>query len=138
MQVVSVLQKEGGSVPVLEIRDVQNPVVRWARDHGILCVRVTPKGDKGWPDCIFVVPSTGRVIWMEFKAPGKPPEPIQTYRHRQLKEAKQHVYLVDEKSVGISILQAELDAARVPKESYEDALGAAMRRALPRPWSGED
>jgi hypothetical protein len=125
-------------MPVLEIRDVQNPVVRWAKEHGILCVRVTPKGDKGWPDCIFVIPSTGRVIWMEFKAPGKQPEPIQTYRHRQLKEAKQHVYLVDEKSVGISILKAELEPPRLPEESDENAPGAPVGRFVPRPRTWED
>jgi hypothetical protein len=123
---------------VLEKKAVQDPVVRWAKEQGIVCVRFTPKGDVGWPDHIFVIRETGRVIWIEFKAPGEKPEPIQAYRHDQLRDAKQHVYVVDDKAAGIAILQAHLEPPRVPKESYEDALGAAMRRALPRPWSGED
>ena len=121
---------------LLEKKAVQDPTVRWAKEHGIVCIRFTPRGDVGWPDHIFVIPSTGRVVWIEFKAPGEPPEPIQTYRHEQLRSAKQHVYVVDDKAAGIAILQAELESARLPEESHEDAAGAPIRRAVlgSGPW----
>lgn len=123
---------------VLELRDVQHPVVRWAKEHGMLVIRFTPYGDVGWPDCIFINPATGRLIWIEFKAPGKPLKPIQEERHNQLRSAKQHVYRVDTKELGISILKAELESPRLPEESYENAAGAPIRRAVPRSGAWED
>lgn len=125
-------------MPILELRDVQHPVVRWAKEHGMLVIRFTPYGDIGWPDCIFINPATGRLIWIEFKAPGKLLKPIQEERHNQLRSAKQYVYRVDSKQLGIAILQAELDSTRIPEESYEDALRVADGRFVPRPRTRED
>ena len=123
---------------VLEIRDVQNPVMRWAREHGMLVIRFTPYGDIGWPDCIFINRATGKLIWIEFKAPGKPLKAIQEERHNQLRSAKQHVYRVDSKELGISILQAELEPPRLPEESDKDAAGAPVGRDVPVSRAWED
>ena len=121
---------------VLELRDVQHPVVRWAKEHGMLVIRFTPYGDVGWPDCIFINPATGKLIWIEFKAPGKPLKPIQEERHNQLRSAKQHVYRVDTKELGISILKAELESPRLPEESHEDVVRTAVGRVVlgSGPW----
>ncbi len=120
----------------LEKKLVQDPVVRWAKEHGIVCIRFTPKGDVGWPDHIFIVPATGRVLWMEFKAPGEVAKPVQKYRHDQLRSAKQNVYVIDSSRIGIAILKAELEPPRLPEEGHENAAGAPIRRAILRsgPW----
>lgn len=65
-------------------KGIEKAVVKWAEDHGIVCIKFTPKGDVGWPDHIFIVPPTGIHAWIEFKKPGERPTPIQDYRMQQI------------------------------------------------------
>ena len=62
---------------------IEHEVCRWAIEHDWLAIKYTPKGDRGWPDRIFINPC-GRHIWVEFKAPGKKPRKLQDYRIRVL------------------------------------------------------
>lgn len=122
---------------ILEKNHVQNPVVRWAKEHGILAVRFTPYGEIGWPDYIFCIPG-GRTVWIEFKIPGEPPELIQEYRHNQLRERGQYVYVVDNKELGIRILETFLDSARIPEASDGNAFVSPGGRTIPRSGAGKD
>jgi hypothetical protein len=47
----------------------------------------------GWPDRTAV--KEGRTVYLELKAPGKTLEPLQEYRHKQIKEHGGEVYCVD-------------------------------------------
>lgn len=60
---------------------VRDPVVRWARSHGIGHVRMSfrPGVKRGVPDDLFLLPG-GVAVWVEFKAPGKQPTPLQMQR----------------------------------------------------------
>ena len=60
-------------------RTIENKVCKWAKDNEFMVIKFTPKGERGWPDRIFISPS-GVHIWIEFKAPGKKPRPLQCYR----------------------------------------------------------
>jgi len=58
-------------------------VVKWCKDHNILCIKFTPMGSCGWPDRIVVMPN-GFHVWLELKRRGKKPRRLQTYRMQQL------------------------------------------------------
>jgi hypothetical protein len=51
-------------------------------------------GTRGVPDRIIFLPG-GRTVFIELKAPGKKPDPIQEYRIRQLRDLGQRVEVLD-------------------------------------------
>ena len=57
-------------------------------------IKFTPRGEKGWPDRIFIN-REGIHVWIEFKQPGEEPEPIQYFRIKQLRKRKCHVHWFD-------------------------------------------
>ena len=60
---------------------------------GGLCWKFTSPGTAGVPDRICI--HHGRVIFVELKAPGRLPRPIQRRRIQQLKEHGMDVIIVD-------------------------------------------
>lgn len=67
-------------------RDVRDPCVKWAKDHGWLHIRLHfgRGAARGWPDDIFVKRS--RVVFVEFKRPNERPTKIQDLRGQTLLE----------------------------------------------------
>jgi len=45
---------------------IEGKVVKWARDHGYLTVKL--QLSRGWPDRLFLF--NGRAVFIEFKQPG--------------------------------------------------------------------
>ncbi len=74
----------GGDVVVGPEKAIEDKVVKWANKEGWLALKFTPHGDVGWPDRIFVSPR-GAHCWIEFKAPGKLPTPLQSKRIEQMR-----------------------------------------------------
>jgi hypothetical protein len=62
-------------------------LVKWATERGIQSIRFAfrPGVTVGWPDTMFLVPG-GRGLFIELKAPGKRPTPIQHHRLETLRE----------------------------------------------------
>lgn len=56
----------------------------WCKDNGVLCKKFTPMGEVGYPDRIFLY--RGRAMFIELKATGKRPRPLQAERIRELRE----------------------------------------------------
>ncbi len=52
-------------------------------------------GTAGWPDRIVLLPD-GKFGFVEVKAPGKEPRPLQVRRHRQLEVLGYRVYVLDD------------------------------------------
>lgn len=52
---------------------------RWCDDRGIVHFKLTPLGQRGWNDRLFLLPL--RPLLIEFKAPGEDPRKLQAYRH---------------------------------------------------------
>ena len=48
-----------------------------------ICVKLNLQGNKGWPDVMVLLPE-GKVLFIEFKAPGAMAYPLQQYVHREL------------------------------------------------------
>jgi len=67
---------------------VRDPVVKWAKEHGIGHVRMSmrPGVRRGVPDDLFLIPGKPRgwAVFIEFKRPGRAPTPIQSNRIKKL------------------------------------------------------
>ncbi len=64
---------------------------------GGLAVKFASLGFDGVPDRLALLPG-GRMAFVEVKAPGKKPRPLQLARHRQLRQLGFNVYVLDDES----------------------------------------
>ena len=64
---------------------------------GGLAVKFASSGFDGVPDRLALLPG-GRMAFVEVKAPGKKPRPLQLARHRQLRQLGFNVYVLDDES----------------------------------------
>lgn len=62
-----------------------------------LAVKFASPGFDGVPDRLALLPG-GRMAFVEVKAPGKKPRPLQLARHRQLRQLGFKVYVLDDES----------------------------------------
>ncbi|WP_417341197.1 VRR-NUC domain-containing protein [Evtepia gabavorous] len=69
-------------------------------DAGGMAVKFTSPGWDGMPDRLALLPGE-RMAFVEVKAPGKKPRPLQEARHRMLRRLGFQVYVLDdEKQIG--------------------------------------
>ena len=68
-------------------KEEEAEVGKWCKQMGILFIKFTPRGERGWPDRICIFPN-GQHVWLEMKRLGKKPNKLQLYRARQIKENK--------------------------------------------------
>lgn len=61
-------------------------------------------GNNGVPDRIVIFPG-GRIVFVELKAPGKKPQPLQLAQHRHLRELGCGVRVIDSRE-GVNELMA--------------------------------
>lgn len=89
---------------------VRDPVVAWAKREGFLHFRMSfrPGVTQGTPDDLFISPG-GAHIWVEFKAPGKEPTPLQMHRIEKLLEHSAMAFWTNDKAEGIAALQRVLN-----------------------------
>ena len=67
---------------------------------GGVAVKFTSPGFDGMPDRLALLPG-GRMAFVEIKAPGKKPRPLQGARHRMLRRLGFKVYVLDdERQIG--------------------------------------
>ncbi len=70
------------------------------KNAGGLALKFTSPGLDGMPDRLALLPG-GRMAFVEVKAPGKKPRPLQLARHRTLRQLGFRVYVLDdEKQIG--------------------------------------
>ena len=67
------------------------------RAAGGLALKFASPGFDGVPDRLALLPD-GKMAFVEVKAPGKKPRPLQQARHRQLRQLGFKVYVLDDKS----------------------------------------
>lgn len=75
-------------------KEIEQALVKEVKRRGGLCEKWT-SGTSGWPDRIVLLPPDGRVGFVEVKAPGKVPRPLQIHRHEQLCRLGFLVYVLD-------------------------------------------
>ena len=75
---------------------IENAVVRQLQRRGFRTLKLNLQGRRGWPDRLVILPK-GKVLWLEFKAPGKQPTRLQQHVHAWLRTAGHRVEVVDKK-----------------------------------------
>lgn len=65
-----------------------------ARKRGGIALKFTSPGMDGMPDRLILMPG-GRMAFVEVKAPGRKPRPLQESRHSMLRRLGFRVYVLD-------------------------------------------
>ena len=73
---------------------IEQKLVRMVIHRGGICPKFVSPGYEGMPDRIVLFPG-GRIAFVEVKAPGEKPRPLQLSRHRLLRRLGFRVYVLD-------------------------------------------
>lgn len=73
---------------------IEKALVTQVKSIGGLAWKFVSPGTAGVPDRLVILPD-GRTIYVELKRPGQKPEPLQEYRHKQLRERGHQVHVID-------------------------------------------
>ena len=77
-------------------KSLERMLVRAVNQAGGLALKFVSPGMAGVPDRLVLLPG-GKMVFIEMKAPGKEPRPLQRLRHEQLRGLGFRVYVVDGK-----------------------------------------
>ena len=75
-------------------KEIEQKLVKAVRAAGGMCPKLVSPGTNGMPDRLVLMPD-GHIAFVEVKAPGKVPRPLQVVRHRQLRALGFRVYVID-------------------------------------------
>ena len=76
-------------------KQVEQRLVKAVRAAGGICPKLVSPGMDGMPDRLLLLPGA-RMAFVEVKAPGKEPRPLQTHRHQQLRTLGFPVFVLDD------------------------------------------
>ena len=76
-------------------KQIEQKLARAVKAHGGLCPKLVSPGMDGMPDRMALLPE-GRIVFVEVKAPGKKPRPLQVRRHEQLRVLGFRVFVLDD------------------------------------------
>lgn len=85
-------------------KQIEQKLVRAVREAGGMCPKLISPGTDGMPDRLVLLPGC-RIGFVEVKAPGKEPRPLQTQRHRQLRALGFPVFILDDPEQVPGIIQ---------------------------------
>ncbi|WP_353065969.1 VRR-NUC domain-containing protein [Arcanobacterium hippocoleae] len=74
-------------------KTIEAQLKKAVEEHGGLCWKLVCPGTSGVPDRICLM--RNRVVFVELKAPGKQPRPIQARRMNQLRDQGFQTFVVD-------------------------------------------
>lgn len=74
---------------------IEQKLCQSVKAAGGICPKFVSPGFDGMPDRLVLLPG-GAVGFIEVKAPGKKPRPLQESRHRLLRELGFQVYVLDD------------------------------------------
>ena len=80
---------------IIREREIELKLRKATTDRGGLCLKFTPQSWAGAPDRLVLLPG-GRMGFVEVKAPGQTPRPLQVRRHSQLAELGYVVLVLDD------------------------------------------
>lgn len=73
---------------------IEEKLKKAVKQNGGVCWKFTSPGMAGVPDRIVLMPG-GRIAFVEVKAPGEKPRPLQLSRHKLLRRLGFLVYVLD-------------------------------------------
>lgn len=81
-------------------KTIERKLTLMVKKQGGICPKFVSPGFDGMPDRIVLLPG-GHMAFVEVKAPGKQPRPLQTARHKLLTRLGFKVYVLDsEEQIG--------------------------------------
>lgn len=80
---------------MLSEKQIEKKLVEAVKQRGGLAPKLISPGMDGMPDRMVLLPGEC-ILFVEVKAPGKKPRPLQVLRHRQLTELGFKVYVLDD------------------------------------------
>ena len=83
-----------GKVVFMRENEIEAKLVKAVKAHGGVCWKFVSPGTAGVPDRIVLMPS-GRIAFVEVKAPGEKPRPLQRVRIKLLRRLGFKVYVLD-------------------------------------------
>ena len=83
---------------------IEKKIGKTVKEAGGIAPKLICLGFDGMPDRIVLLPG-GRMGFVEVKAPGKVPRPLQEARHRMLRRLGFQVYVLDRAEQIIQILE---------------------------------
>ena len=78
-------------------KDIERELVMAVKAAGGMCPKFSSPGTDGMPDRLVLF-RDGKAGFVEVKAPGQSPRPLQSLRHRQLKALGFPVFVLDDKA----------------------------------------
>lgn len=75
-------------------REIEKKLVYAVKERGGVCWKFTSPGTAGVPDRVILMPK-GQIAFVEVKAPGEKPRPLQLSRHRLLRRLGFKVFVLD-------------------------------------------
>ena len=75
-------------------KQIENQLVSQVKKIGGIAPKLVSPGFDGMPDRLVLIPD-GHIAFVELKAPGKKPRPLQLARHRLLRSLGFRVYVID-------------------------------------------
>lgn len=76
-------------------RQIEQNLAKAVKTAGGIALKFTSPGFDGMPDRLVLMPG-GHIGFVEVKAPGKKPRPLQEARHRMLRRLGFKVYVLDD------------------------------------------
>lgn len=76
-------------------KTIEQKLAAAVKKHGGICPKFTSPGFDGMPDRIVLMPN-GKMAFVEVKAPGEKPRPLQRARHGMLRKLGYRVYVLDD------------------------------------------
>ncbi len=111
---------------------IENHSIRAAKDCGVFTSKFRSASVRGVPDRLFVF--KGRTVFVEFKAPGEEPEPLQRVMIRKMLDAGASVFVIDSKEqVDIffwMLLAGTLPATNITTNENADEIPVSQILAL--------
>lgn len=77
-------------------KEIEQKLINEVKKQGGICPKWVSPGFDGVPDRIVLLPD-GKIAFVEVKASGKKPRPLQKARHRLLKRLGFCVFVLDDK-----------------------------------------
>lgn len=75
-------------------KQIEHTLVMAVKAAGGMCPKLVSPGTDGMPDRMILLPK-GHIGFVEVKAPGKKPRPLQERRHKQMRELGFKVFILD-------------------------------------------
>ena len=73
---------------------IEQRLVKEVKARGGICPKFVSPGFDGMPDRLVILPK-GHLAFVEIKAPGEEPRPLQVSRHKLLKRLDVRVFVLD-------------------------------------------